>query len=45
MASVEPIGLIKLVKGIRTIEDSLGTLGPREVQGSELSKRISLRGF
>jgi len=44
MASVEPIGLIKLVKGIRTIEYSLCVSGPREVQGSELSKRKSLRG-
>jgi N-acetylneuraminate synthase len=44
MASVEPIGLIKLVKGIRTIEASLGIRGPRVVQGSELEKRKSLRG-
>lgn len=44
LASVEPIGLIKLVKGIKTVEDSLGESGPRKVQGSELSKRKSLRG-
>ena len=43
-ASVEPIGIMKLVKGIRTIEKSLGELAPREVLGSELEKRKSLRG-
>lgn len=44
MASVEPGGLIKLVKGIRDIEKSMGGYGPREVIGSELEKRKSLRG-
>lgn len=44
VASVEPIGLMKLVKGIRDVEESLGTYSPREVFGSELSKRKSLRG-
>jgi N-acetylneuraminate synthase len=44
MASVEPGGMIKLVKGIRDIEKSLGGYGPRKVIGSELSKRKSLRG-
>lgn len=44
MASVEPIGLIKLVKRIRDIEASMGTYGPRIVSESELSKRKSLRG-
>ncbi len=44
MASVEPIGLMKLVKGIRDIEKSFGNPGPRQVLGSELSKRESLRG-
>ena len=45
MASVEPHGLIKLVKDIRGIEKSLGgEPGPREVLKSELSKRESLRG-
>jgi N-acetylneuraminate synthase len=44
MASVEPHGLIKLVKGLRSIEDSLGVGGPRVVLGSELSKREALRG-
>jgi len=44
LASVEPIGLMKLVKGIRDIEKSIGNVGPREVLGSELAKRKSLRG-
>ena len=44
MASVEPHGLIKLVKGIRDIEKALGVAGPRKVLGSELEKRRSLRG-
>lgn len=43
MASVEPGGLIKLVKGIRDIEKSMGGYGPREVMGSELEKRKTLR--
>lgn len=45
MASVEPGGLIKLVKGIRDIEEAMGEGGPRKVYGSELSKKKSLRGF
>jgi N-acetylneuraminate synthase len=44
LSSVEPGGLIKLVKGIRDIEQSLGIAGPREPLGSELEKRKSLRG-
>ena len=44
MSSVEPHGLIKLVKGINNIEAALGRYGPREVLGSELEKRKSLRG-
>ena len=44
MASVEPHGLIKLVKGIRNVEKALGTKGPRKVMGGELEKRKSLRG-
>jgi N-acetylneuraminate synthase len=44
MASVEPGGLLKMVKGIRDIEKSLGEGGPRKVLGSELKKRESLRG-
>ena len=43
MASVEPGGLIKLVKGIRDIETSMTGYGPREVIGSELEKMKSLR--
>jgi N-acetylneuraminate synthase len=44
IASVEPGGLIKLVKGIRDIEKALGGNKKREVLQSELSKRKSLRG-
>jgi N-acetylneuraminate synthase len=44
MASVEPHGLIKLVKGIRNVELALGHSEPRIVMGSELKKRLSLRG-
>lgn len=43
-SSVEPVGLIKLVKGIRDIEKALGGYGPRHCNGSELLKRKSLRG-
>jgi len=43
LASVEPIGLMKLVKGIRDIENAWGDGGPRQVLGSELDKRKSLR--
>jgi N-acetylneuraminate synthase len=45
MASVEPHGLIKLVKGIRDIEKAMGTNGPRKLLGSELEKREALRGL
>jgi N-acetylneuraminate synthase len=44
MASIEPTGLIKLVKGIRDIEQSLGAFDKRYVLKSELLKRKSLRG-
>lgn len=44
MASVEPQGLIKLIKSIRDIEAARGGYGPREVLKSELEKRKSLRG-
>jgi len=44
LASVEPHGLMKLVKGIRSVEAAMGTGGPRQVLGSELEKRKSLRG-
>lgn len=43
-SSVEPSGLMKLAKGIRDIEKAMGGNSPREVFGSELSKRKSLRG-
>lgn len=43
MASVEPQGLIKLVKGIRDIEKALGNFGPRTCLGKEKEKRDSLR--
>lgn len=45
MASVEPGGLIKLVKGVRDIEKAMKGYGPRQVMGSELKKRKSLRGL
>ena len=44
MASVEPGGLFKLVKGIKDIEHMMGGYEPREVLPSEMSKRKSLRG-
>lgn len=44
MASVEPQGLIKLVKSIRDVEEARGGYGPREVLKSEFEKRKSLRG-
>jgi len=44
MASVEPQGLIKLVKGIRDIERSMGDGGPRSIGGGEWDKLVSLRG-
>ena len=44
MASIEPQGLIKLVKGIRDVEASMGQSGPRICLGGEKSKRESLRG-
>jgi N-acetylneuraminate synthase len=43
LASVEPQGFMKLVKGIRDIEKSMGQSGPRVCLGGELSKRESLR--
>jgi N-acetylneuraminate synthase len=44
VCSVEPIGLMKLVKGIRDIEKSLGEGGPRQLFESEMKKRETLRG-
>lgn len=43
MASVEPQGVIKLVKGIRDIERAFGNYGLRVVKSGELSKKESLR--
>jgi sialic acid synthase SpsE len=43
MASVEPTGVIKLVKGIRDIEKALGD-GRKRVYRSELPSREKLRG-
>ena len=43
VASVEPIGLIKIVKAIRDIEKALGEVGPRVLLEGEKSKRKSLR--
>jgi len=44
MASVEPQGLIKLVKSIRDIESARGGYGPREIYSSEQGKLKTLRG-
>jgi N-acetylneuraminate synthase len=44
-SSVEPVGLFKLVKGIRDIELALThPYGPRDLFGGELDKKKSLRG-
>ncbi len=43
LASVEPQGFMKLVKGIRDIESAMGTGGPRVLLKSENAKRKSLR--
>jgi len=43
MASVEPQGFMKLVKGIRNIEKAMGTGGPRVCLDGEKKKRKSLR--
>jgi N-acetylneuraminate synthase len=43
-SSVEPSGIYKLVKGIRDIEKSLGSIGPRVICKEELEKKKSLRG-
>lgn len=45
LSSVEPVGLIKLVKGIRDVESSLGEYKEREIFNSEISKRKTLRGL
>lgn len=43
-SSIEPFGLSKLVKGIRSIEEALSIeYGPRKLFGGELAKQKSLR--
>tara|TARA_Y100000034_G_scaffold117398_1_gene156784 strand:- start:3752 stop:4588 length:837 start_codon:yes stop_codon:yes gene_type:complete len=42
-SSVEPSGLIKLVKGVRDIESAMGAMGPRHPSESELKKMKTLR--
>ena len=46
LASIEPAGMLKLVKGVRDIEKAFGATNPsgRKLFPSELSKRKSLRG-
>lgn len=45
MSSVEPTGLIKLVKGIRDIEKAMSfPMGPRKLFEKEQEKKRSLRG-
>jgi len=43
LASVEPQGLFKLVKGIKTIESAMGVGGPRQLLEGEKLKRKTLR--
>ena len=43
MASIEPGGLIKMMKSIHDIEKTFGESGPRTISDGELSKRKSLR--
>ena len=45
LASIEPTGLFKLVKGIRDIELAMGGFEDRKVLASELQKRNELRGL
>jgi len=46
LSSVDPVGIIKLVRGIRAVESSLGpdNISERILYPSELSKRKVLRG-
>ena len=44
LSSIEPIGMIKLCKGIHDVESALGGYCDRTVHDSELEKRKSLRG-
>jgi len=43
-ASVGPVGLERLVRGIRDIEKAFGSGGPRVIQDCEKDKLASLRG-
>ena len=43
MASVEPAGLIKLVKGIRDLEKSFGDGGPRNIYYGERENESTQR--
>jgi N-acetylneuraminate synthase len=42
-ASVDPVGMIKLVRGIRTCEKALGGFGPRKPTPGEIEKARSIR--
>ena len=42
-ASIDPVGMLKLIRGVREIEKSLYGYGDREVLECELEKRESLR--
>ena len=44
MASIEPAGLLKLVKGIRDMEKAFGSGNDRIILKGELEKLKSLRG-
>ena len=44
MASIEPAGLLKLVKGIRDMEKAFGSENDRIILKGELEKLKSLRG-
>ena len=43
LASVEPQGMIKLVKGIQDVDKAMGSFGPRQILEKEKLKRASLR--
>lgn len=42
-ASIDPIEMIKLVRGVRRIESAMGEKGPRRIYESEMKKREQLR--
>ena len=44
LASIEPAGMMKLIKGIRDIENAMGSISSRVLMDSKLSKRKTLRG-